>query len=90
MVDFKSMEISKEDLDLIKKIGERAEKEIDDCDKTGIMMDITTVNYEMGLRLNDLLSADGFNFAHDVCGINRHLDRENGKLLGCFLPRFSK
>jgi len=26
---------------------------------------------------------------HDVSGIARHLNRETGRLEGCFLPRFS-
>jgi hypothetical protein len=36
-----------------------------------------------------LLAADNFNLAHDVLGIERHLDRETGKLLNCFSPRCS-
>ena len=27
--------------------------------------------------------------AHDIFGINKHLDRETGELLDCFSPRFS-
>lgn len=41
------------------------------------------------LRLDDLLQADDFNLAHDVFGIERHLDRTTGKLTDCFVPRFS-
>ena len=41
------------------------------------------------LRLADLLAADDFNFAHDVFGIDRHIDRGTGQLLDCFSPRFS-
>jgi len=41
------------------------------------------------LRLNDLLAADDFNFAHDIFGIDRHINRLNGKLENCFSPRFS-
>jgi hypothetical protein len=36
------------------------------------------------------LKADDFNFAHDVAGIARHMDRETGQLTDCFLPRFAK
>lgn len=36
-----------------------------------------------------LLSADDSNFAHDVFGIRRHLDRSSGKLMDCFRPRFA-
>lgn len=35
-------------------------------------------------------SADDFNLMHDVGGIYRHIDRETGRLTGCFLPRFHK
>src|SRR5437762_6289610 len=41
------------------------------------------------LRLGDLLAADEFNFAHDVFGIVRFIDRNTGKLTGCFTPRFA-
>lgn len=41
------------------------------------------------LRLDALLVADDFNLLHDVLGIRRHLDRETGKLTGCFRPRYS-
>ena len=41
------------------------------------------------LDLDKLAKADDFNLLHDVCGINRHLDRETGKLQHCFLPRFA-
>lgn len=41
------------------------------------------------LRLADLLAADDGNFAHDVSGIMRHLDRDTGKLGECFVPRYA-
>jgi hypothetical protein len=41
------------------------------------------------LDLERLLAADDFNFAHDVFGICRHLDRETGELRNFFSPRFS-
>lgn len=41
------------------------------------------------LRLEELADADNFNFAHDVLGINRHLNRETGELQDCFLPRYA-
>jgi len=54
------------------------------------IMDISTCNSSCPLRLDDLLAADDFNFAHDVFGINQHLNRETGELNDCFLPRFAK
>jgi hypothetical protein len=41
------------------------------------------------MRLADLLAADGFTFAHDLCGIKAHLDRDMGKL-DLFFPRSAR
>lgn len=52
-------------------------------------MDITACHVNgCPLKLEELLRADEFNFAHDVFGIRRHLNRETGKLENCFVPRF--
>ena len=54
-------------------------------------MDITATHANgCKLRLNELLAADPFDFAHDVFGIRRHLNRETGKLDNCFVPRYSR
>ena len=39
------------------------------------------------LDLVKLLEAPAFDFAHDIAGITRHLDRTTGQLGDCFLPR---
>jgi len=53
-------------------------------------MDVTACHVNgCKLDLERLAAADDFNLAHDVAGINRHIDRSNGKLMNCFLPRFS-
>lgn len=41
------------------------------------------------LDLLRLLAADDFNFAHDIFGIDRHIDRKTGKLPNCFSPQYS-
>ena len=52
------------------------------------MMDIEACHSNgRPLDLQKLLAADDGTFGHDVFGIRRHLDRETGKLGGCFLPR---
>lgn len=57
------------------------------CD---VMMDVSAVHCNgCRLRLDSLLAADAFNFAHDILGIRTHLDRATGKLTDCFLPRFA-
>jgi hypothetical protein len=54
-----------------------------------IVMDLSAVHAHTPLRLEELAEADDFNLAHDVCGIQRHLDRRTGKLGGCFVPRYA-
>lgn len=39
------------------------------------------------LDLGKIIRANNLNFIHDVCGIQRHLDRDTGQLTGFFLPR---
>ena len=53
------------------------------------MMDLESLP---DLNLSRLLEADAFNFAHDINGIIRHMDRSKypGKLTGCFEPRCSR
>lgn len=53
-------------------------------------MDVTAVHANgCPLRLRELALADEFNFAHDVFGIRRHLNRETGRLGRHFVPRFA-
>lgn len=42
------------------------------------------------LDFQRILDADDFNFAHDVFGISRHINRETGELQNCFLPRMHR
>jgi hypothetical protein len=54
------------------------------------LMDVTSAHRNAyHLRLGELLEADDFNFAHDVFGIRRHLNRETGRLEDCFVPRYA-
>lgn len=76
MVQF--AEFTKEERATVMAIVDRAVEE-----------DISAVHFHCPLRLNDLLAADRFNFAHDMCGIQRHINRETGQLENFFLPRFA-
>lgn len=59
--------------------------------RTEVEMDLCATHASGNpLRLADLLAANDFNFAHDVFGIERHLDRDTGQLLDFFSPRFSR
>jgi hypothetical protein len=60
-------------------------------DKLSMQLDITACHANgNALRLVDLLAADDFNFAHDMSGICRCLDRDMGRLTKGFSPRFSQ
>lgn len=86
--------ITKEDHELVNKIVDRvqkgAEKHDFPLDRMSTYMDISACHLnDNPLRLTELLEADDFNFFHDTIGISRHIDRETGKLLNCFVPRYS-
>ena len=57
---------------------------------TDLMMDLEAVNLSEPMDFDRLLAADDLNFAHDVNGIRRHLNRETGELENCFVPRFAE
>lgn len=83
--------ISKEDASLIDAIVARAEALLPKFESRRVLlMDITAVHLNgCPLQLRELLGADTFNFSHDVTGISNHIDRNTGKLLDCFRPRFA-
>lgn len=93
-----SFKVSNEEFDLIERIADRAMQmqaehrhPRDRRKRFDFVMDLcATVANGNPLRLNDLLAADDFNFAHDVFGIERHLNRETGQLENFFSPRFSR
>lgn len=58
--------------------------------KTEAAMDVTAAHLnDHPLDLVRLAAANDFDFAHDVFGIRKHLDRTTDKLGGCFVPRFA-
>lgn len=65
------------------KVCERAEREIEgfreNVQRSSMLMDLASVPE---LDLQKLLTAPKFDFAHDICGIRRHMDRSTypGKL----------
>ena len=90
-----SFEATRADIETIKKIVRRAavmyrSSSGKKLDKVSLQMDITACHANgCPLDLQRLLGADDFNFAHDAFGISRHIDRQTGRMLNCFLPRFS-
>lgn len=58
--------------------------------KMDVIMDIDAAHSNGNpLKLGELLKADDFNFAHDVFGIRKNINRKTGKLENCFVPRYS-
>jgi hypothetical protein len=73
-------------VELYKKLG------VDPPTMVYVMAEIDAVHSEIvPLRLQEFLDADDSNFAHDIGGINRHLEfYPKPHLNDCFLPRFAK
>jgi hypothetical protein len=74
-----------EKLNLTKRIVDRAQNELSEAvDGFSLTMDLSSIP-----DLERLLTAPKFDFAHDIFGIIRHMDRSSypGKLMGFFSPR---
>ena len=83
---------SMQDYELAKKIVERTSniKGFGKVDFMSLQMDIVATHISgCKLRLQELLEAELSDFAHDICGIIHHIDRGNGKLKNCFVPRYA-
>ena len=88
MVDFV---VTPEEQVLIHSIAKRAVHDFRIIDILALEMDLTATHANGNtLRLEDMLSADAFEFSHDIFGIMENLDRKTGKLQNCFSPRFSR
>lgn len=86
--------VTKKEARLISAIADRASAELfKGCTLQTVLdteMDITATHANgCPLKLDELLAARPFDFAHDVGGIRRHIDRNTGQLRDCFLPRFA-
>lgn len=82
--------VSKEDALTIGEIVARARAYWPDVDALELNMDITAVHANgCPLKLRKLAGAPKFDFAHDVCGIQRHINRSTAQLENCFLPRYA-
>ena len=56
-------------------------------DRTSLSMDLTVCHNLRHADLSTLLDFPLYDFAHDLIGITKYLDRKNGKLKECFMPR---
>jgi hypothetical protein len=88
-----SFNCTAEDERIIRQIAKRAIATIQfplawKTSRLDIKMDVTAVHANgCPLNLRKLLTFDDFNFAHDILGIRRHLNRDTGVFENCFRPR---
>lgn len=78
--------------ELYVNICERAEKMgYQRGERINLLMDIESADRKFDLRLEDLLNADDFNFAHDISGIVNNIQRDSFPAtdFGLFVPRFA-
>jgi hypothetical protein len=90
--DMAKFKATNKEMKIIERIAARAlymAKDLEiSCDKKTLLMDIEACHCNGAkLDLKKLMSFDNSNFAHDVFGIHRHLDRNTGKLKNNFWPR---
>jgi hypothetical protein len=92
-----SFDVTPAERQTIAKIAKRAKREFpQSLDVLDVTMDISAVHANgCPLDLEKLALAPDFDFAHDIMGIRRHLDRDDnsptgGKLLHCFVPRCAR
>lgn len=82
--------MNNENKESIKGIVDRADKNnLLQFDRLSLMMDLDLAVKEFNLKVDELLEADDFNFAHDIVGIQNHIDRQNKIFINHFLPRYS-
>ncbi len=80
--------ITKSEFRIIDAIAERAHLMLPDRNIRDIRMDLIAVHTSYGLRLQDMLDGDDFDFIHDIVGIEANLDRSTFKMIR-FVPRFA-
>lgn len=80
-----------EEIELCIDICIRAEKMgIEWGDRITLMLDLKFTNQSCPLDLQGLLEAQDVDFVHDICGIQRHINRETTELEDFFVPRYAK
>ena len=81
---------AREELNIIVKIVERAEKlGVGRGTRMTRVMDMQNAHVQFNLRLDEMLAAEDFDFLHDFMGIQANMDRRTGRLKGLFVPRFA-
>lgn len=83
-----SFKCTREEATLVSHIIRRGSA---DFHPTELSMDLLACNANgCPLDFDKLLHFDHLDFIHDICGIQRHLERKTGVLKDGFLPRCAK
>lgn len=82
--------IKKNEYHKISEIINRTMKSVKIKDRMSAEMDIMAAHLVCRMNLDKLLSADDFNFFHDVFGIMENINRKTGKIDNCFMPRCAR
>ena len=81
---------TKEKFMMYVKIAQRAEgMDLYKGERFTFLMDLENADNVFNLRLEELLNADDFNFAHDIVGIVNNIDRRNPTDFTLFVPRYA-
>lgn len=89
-----NLQTTREDAEIIRRIARRANAA---ARRAGVEYSVLTAWMDVSnchvnacpLELEALATAPLSEFQHDVFGIRRHIDRHNGTMGGCFLPRYA-
>ena len=89
-----SFKVSAADMQLISRIARRA---VLMAKKFGVNYSLMDANMDITachangnqMNLAAFLAMDDTNFCHDAFGIRRHINRDTGELMDCFVPRCS-
>jgi hypothetical protein len=85
-----SFNVSKKDHQTIMLIAERVRDAGIVYEWRELIMDLSAVHANgCPMDFPGLLSADRFDFAHDITGIAKHIDRRTGRLMDCFCQRYA-
>lgn len=84
--------MKKDEMNLVVEIAKRSESMIVGAgDRLTRIMDIEFAHEKFNLDLERFLKAEPFDFTHDFCGIQSHIDREKKVWTDdLFLPRFAR
>lgn len=82
--------MTREEKQIIFDIAKRAEEQgLLMSDRAYLILDLTVAHNQFNLKLDELLNTDDENFAHDVVGIQKNLDRDKKEVVNFFVPRYA-